>query len=543
MHMLENIKQVAFNGNDTYIRMYQGSEMLWEKETEDVDYFYVTPASPRATVFSFTTSGDSNPDIEYSYDKLNWTKLEKDVGVTVSGTDKLYLRGDNPDGLSTSNVNTTTFKATLQWEVGGDVTTLINKKGNVETLPQYCFRVLFYGSTTLRNSSELRLPSKEIGISAYVTMFGSCTALLDAPKEILCETLGRSCMQNMFQKCSALLYGPDALYAKKAVNNCYFQMFQSCTNLIKAPDIYIETFSDDACLNLMFNDCKSLVNPPKMFVKSTSNSTNAMRGMFTGCTALKSAPDIYVETVGSNSFYNTFSGCTSLEQAMVLPAKKLESGCYTNLFRSCKKVNYITALFETLPSTSYTSNWVSGVSSTGTFVKNINATWTTTGASGVPTGWNVIYFDPSTEKYWLEKTKITECDKYGNPLPSEVPFDDSFITSMGYLDITDSKEAFADGEFADASAILGVYLAIPDGELNETISIDGVEDSIMGMQDNICNITTDYVANGSVMSSEQDGFHFYEITMPKMYESITASGLTNWSTGYLKDNYRLYVMK
>jgi hypothetical protein len=46
-------------------------------------------------------------------------------------------------------------------------------------------------------------------------------------------------------------------------------------------------------------------------------------------------------------------------------------------------------MFTTTPSSSYTNNWVSGVSTTGTFVKNSAATWTTTGNNGVPRGWTV----------------------------------------------------------------------------------------------------------------------------------------------------------
>lgn len=36
-----------------------------------------------------------------------------------------------------------------------------------------------------------------------------------------------------------------------------------------------------------------------------------------------------------------------------------------------------------------TSNWLDGVSSSGTFVKNAAATWNVVGANGVPEGWTV----------------------------------------------------------------------------------------------------------------------------------------------------------
>ena len=59
------------------------------------------------------------------------------------------------------------------------------------------------------------------------------------------------------------------------------------------------------------------------------------------------------------------------------------------MFYGCSKLNYIKALFTTTPSNSYTGSWVSGVASSGTFVKNKNATWNVTGSNGIPSGWTV----------------------------------------------------------------------------------------------------------------------------------------------------------
>ena len=47
-------------------------------------------------------------------------------------------------------------------------------------------------------------------------------------------------------------------------------------------------------------------------------------------------------------------------------------------------------MFTTTPSTTYTNNWVNGVASSGTFVKNKDATWNVTGINGIPTGWTVV---------------------------------------------------------------------------------------------------------------------------------------------------------
>jgi hypothetical protein len=59
------------------------------------------------------------------------------------------------------------------------------------------------------------------------------------------------------------------------------------------------------------------------------------------------------------------------------------------MFQDCSSLNYIKAMFTTQPSTSFTRNWVSGVSSSGTFVKNSAASWYLIGVHGVPSGWTV----------------------------------------------------------------------------------------------------------------------------------------------------------
>ena len=84
-----------------------------------------------------------------------------------------------------------------------------------------------------------------------------------------------------------------------------------------------------------------------------------------------------------------FYGCTGLTTAPELPATTLAQGCYANMFYDCTSLNYIKAMFTTIPTNSCTYRWVSGVASSGTFVKNSAATWNVTGINGVPTGWTV----------------------------------------------------------------------------------------------------------------------------------------------------------
>jgi hypothetical protein len=48
-------------------------------------------------------------------------------------------------------------------------------------------------------------------------------------------------------------------------------------------------------------------------------------------------------------------------------------------------------MFIDTPGSSWTSNWVNGVSPTGTFVKNTEAFWELSGVNGIPEGWNIEY--------------------------------------------------------------------------------------------------------------------------------------------------------
>ena len=85
-----------------------------------------------------------------------------------------------------------------------------------------------------------------------------------------------------------------------------------------------------------------------------------------------------------------FQNCTSLTTAPELPATTLVSNCYQYMFYGCKSLNYIKAMFITTIGSSYMNSWVSGVASTGTFVKNAAATWTMScGVSTYPCNWTV----------------------------------------------------------------------------------------------------------------------------------------------------------
>ena len=150
-------------------------------------------------------------------------------------------------------------------------------------------------------------------------------------------------------------------------------MFSGCTALTTAPELPA-TVTADACYDEMFNGCTSLVNPPEL--PATIMSNYCYTGMFHDCTALTTAPE--------------------------LPATELTDSCYRAMFRGCSYINYIKMLCISTPAASALDSWLSGASPTGIFVKHINASWNMSGDHGVPNGWTVIFFDPATDRYWTD---------------------------------------------------------------------------------------------------------------------------------------------
>ena len=285
----------------------------------------------------------SGNDLQYSIDKgTTWETLEFDSTISYvsisnvpAGTNILF-KCENP--TITTSLGIGNFSSTGNFEVKGNIMSLlygdnfINQKDLTEK--NYVFYKLFYQCTKLIQANNLILPATTLAPTCYGSMFSGCTSLTTVPE----------------------------LPATTLVNNCYSYMFSGCTSLTKTPELPATTLA---------NYCYSY--------------------MFYNCTALTTVSELPATVVKNYCYDSMFYGCTSLTTAPELPATTLTSGnsCYQYMFSGCTSLNYIKAMFTTTPSNTYTQNWVYNVSSTGTFVKNANATWTTTGTNGVPTGWTV----------------------------------------------------------------------------------------------------------------------------------------------------------
>ena len=138
----------------------------------------------------------------------------------------------------------------------------------------------------------------------------------------------------------------------------------------------------------MFSN-STLETPPVIKINTIGSASCVY--MFSGCASLLYCPQMNITKLQSRCFANMFATCTSITEGMDLPALTLVDSCYSGMYQNCSNLAKIKMLATSINANRCLYNWVSGVAAEGTFIKNAKATWTTTGANGVPTGWTIQY--------------------------------------------------------------------------------------------------------------------------------------------------------
>ena len=146
----------------------------------------------------------------------------------------------------------------------------------------------------------------------------------------------------------------------------------------------------NSAFRMLFSGNTNVVSAENMVLPATTLAMNCYVDMFYGCRSLTTAPELPATTLASSCYRDMFSSCTSLTTAPKLPATTLVGSCYTQMFYNCTNLNSITCLATDISATNCTTNWVNGVSSSGTFKKAASMSSWTTGNNGIPNGWTVV---------------------------------------------------------------------------------------------------------------------------------------------------------
>lgn len=144
------------------------------------------------------------------------------------------------------------------------------------------------------------------------------------------------------------------------------------------------TTLSDYCYAGLFEGCESITESPEL--PATELKTGCYSEMFHSCYALTEAPELPSETLAPGCYYRMFDSCKSLERAPDLTASLLVTSCYGEMFYNCKILNYVKCLATNISAEDCTSEWLSRVAATGTFLKANGVTWTRD-ENGIPASW------------------------------------------------------------------------------------------------------------------------------------------------------------
>lgn len=354
------------------------------KNESEWPYLKFTSEGTSTIGLSFTTGDDDevrDKRFYYSYDAESWNLISfsfkrsttyvtytSSTDLTISNHAPVYIRGDNVDEKRTitmwDNIILVNFSST------GDN---IRCYGNMMSLYSY-------------SSTIIQVP--EYGFQGT---FRSCNNLIKAPA-LPATILGKAAYHGMFSNCTSLQIPPVELCASSLSDSCYQEMFSGCTSLQRTPKITVLSAPFQVCMN-MFSGCSALRDASNVKLPSSGYlQTRCFSNMFKNCTSLQTAPELSSTSLGVECYSSMFAGCSSLVKAPELPAVTVGTRCYSSMFTNCTRLAYVKAMFTNEPNyggIGATDKWLTGVSSSGTFVKNSAATWDVTGESGIPEGWIV----------------------------------------------------------------------------------------------------------------------------------------------------------
>lgn len=350
------ITVVEYDSPDCYVPPtptgYSGQYLTIES-TKDDNRIVLYTTMEEFTVSASTDNGQTWSAVT-AYNGNNTTI------ATLNTGDKVLLKGLNDRYHSTLNSTHSWFITTKQYNIYGNIMSLVygdNFTGQT-TVFDNAFYQIFYTSLVV-DASNLILPATTLGKSCYREMFKGCGKLLAAP-ELPAMTMEEACYKDMFYNCSGLTTAPE-LPATTLAQSCYQYMFYGCKNITSVQQI----------------------------LPATSIPANAYAYMFDGCRNITTAPELPATTLGDSCYSFMFMGCSGLTTAPVLSATTLASNCYQYMFYNCTSLNYIKCLATDISASNCTKDWVSGVASSGTFVKNSSMTGWSRNTSGIPSNWTV----------------------------------------------------------------------------------------------------------------------------------------------------------
>lgn len=379
------------------------------KNDLEPDYVWIRNDSTETSILSVPY--DHYKDVEYSYDKIEWSTFRVNNSVEIQPQQKVYLRcTDVPyyyinaaHGSSGVDENMA-FKFEKECSFGGDIRTLIDYKTLPTIIPENHFDNTFYNCTLAKSlpdftyivvdegfgipdisnmnniTTPIRLPNLiAFEYSPFYRESENIKNSFDYNKILKGEFKNWKLIQDDFEfnpmlSQNSILTGtfdgldisiPKELPKRFAILNDVGYMYANCANLTKVMNLSNIRKIDYA--DYMYSNCTSLT---EVSDNNNVNEINDCQYMYSGCTNLKTGMDLSKVKVIKKPMYSWITNG------------------FCNMYNNCSKLEEIIAPNISVWDTNKFTNWVKGVAANGTFYKP-KGLEIPTGNNGIPTGWVV----------------------------------------------------------------------------------------------------------------------------------------------------------
>lgn len=176
-------------------------------------------------------------------------------------------------------------------------------------------------------------------------------------------------------------------YISSVPNYAFSYLFRGFP-MVNTPEMPADTVGEYGYSSL-YRDIPYLTRSERLPALTVKNY--AYGNMYAG-SGIEHPPVIAATTYLTGSLAGMFSDCGALLSAPHLLATSISRSCLLSAFRNCTHMTSIEVDFTSWGSSDPTTNWVSGVASSGTFVKPSSLP-EEYGVNRIPEGWTVINKD------------------------------------------------------------------------------------------------------------------------------------------------------
>lgn len=249
---------------------------------------------------------------------------------------------------------------TLETSTDGETWTAYTWNGNTGatiTLANVGDKVFWRGDNNTFTSNTAN--RYQYVMTGYINASGNIMSLLRKDCSLTEFAMYDQRFQYLFGDCASLLTAPKLPATKlgyHTYNHCFYN-----TSISKVPELPA-TYFLDSCYANMFDGCTGLTTVPTLPYTGT---IPCCWGMYANCTGLASVEVPEFMYMGNDHLKSAFYGCTNLR--------------------------YVKVGFHSFNSA--TTDWLDGVSSTGTFICPSDLEITSRSVSTVPAGWKITRAD------------------------------------------------------------------------------------------------------------------------------------------------------